>query len=151
MSAINERIKNYRTAQSLSQKEVGDACGVSRVAVTKWENGATENMKLSNLVGMVKLFKVSFDELIVGKAEPAESAHTAQEQAPAFTYRLQGIIERLAQLPENSLILDAIDLMLSAPGSAPIARKAKRDNTAKSRSTLASRLGKYDESKTSVK
>lgn len=53
---LNERIKNCRRKSGLTQEQVAEAMGVSRQAVTKWENGqsapSTENLfKLASLFG----------------------------------------------------------------------------------------------------
>lgn len=66
-NSIADRIKRLRKEAGLSQQKVADAIGVSRVAVTKWESGQTQDMKRSSLSGMAKLFKVSVEELIGGK------------------------------------------------------------------------------------
>jgi transcriptional regulator with XRE-family HTH domain len=76
MSEIGQRIKSLRENRGMSQQSVGDYCGVSRVAVTKWENGDTENMKLKNVAKMLKLFNICFDELTTGK-KSSQSAKAA--------------------------------------------------------------------------
>lgn len=67
MSDIGKRIKALREDRKLSQQAVADSCNVSRVAVTKWENGDTENMKFVNITKLLKLFQISYDELTTGK------------------------------------------------------------------------------------
>lgn len=61
---IAKRIKRYRTDRNLTQQQVADSIGVSRVAVSKWESGNTKDMKRANLLGMCKLFGVSLDDLL---------------------------------------------------------------------------------------
>ncbi len=72
MDTIATRIKKLREDRNLTQKQVADAVKVSRVAVTKWENGDTENLKLCNLLNICKLFDVSIEGLISGKDEPTQ-------------------------------------------------------------------------------
>lgn len=67
METIGQRIMRLRLNAGLVQDDVGKACGVSRVAVTKWESGETANLKISNLTALCKLFSVSYDYLIEGK------------------------------------------------------------------------------------
>ncbi|MCG9078961.1 helix-turn-helix transcriptional regulator [Laribacter hongkongensis] len=69
MDTIATRIKKLREARNLTQKQVADAVKVSRVAVTKWENGETENLKLDNLLNICKLFDIGVEGLISGKDE----------------------------------------------------------------------------------
>lgn len=64
METLGARIKRLRTAKGLSQEALGSLCEVSRVAVTKWENGDTENIKLANLKKLCTVFRISVAELI---------------------------------------------------------------------------------------
>lgn len=57
MKTMGERILNRRTELKMSQQDVADKVGVSRVAVTKWESGQTGNLKLDNLLKLCKLLK----------------------------------------------------------------------------------------------
>jgi len=69
METLDRRIKRLREAKGLSQQMVADKLGVSRVAVTKWENGMTANLKLSNLLGFCELFGISVEELVRGTTQ----------------------------------------------------------------------------------
>ena len=64
------KIKKLRTERNLTQQQVADALGISRVAVSKWESGDTKDLKRDNLVGLTKLFSVSLEELL--NAVPAK-------------------------------------------------------------------------------
>lgn len=66
VETLGERIERLRKERNLSQQQVASAAQVSRVAVTKWESGATKNLKLENLLAMCDLFGVSAEELISG-------------------------------------------------------------------------------------
>lgn len=70
MSEIGKRIKALRESRELTQQSVATECGVSRVAVTKWENGDTGNLKFSNITSLLRLFNISYDELTTGKTTP---------------------------------------------------------------------------------
>ena len=65
------KIKKLRTERKLTQQQVADALGISRVAVSKWESGDTKDLKRDNLVGLTKLFNVSLEELL--DAEPVKT------------------------------------------------------------------------------
>lgn len=41
--SLGERIKSHRRHCGLSQEKVAEAVGVSRQAVTKWENGVSHS------------------------------------------------------------------------------------------------------------
>ena len=66
MERINDRIKRLRDQAGMSQGELARVVGVTRPAVSKWENGDTENLKLSNIVKLCQIFRLSADELIGG-------------------------------------------------------------------------------------
>lgn len=66
MKTMGERILNRRTELKMSQQDVADKVGVSRVAVTKWESGQTGNLKLDNLLKLCKLLNLSIEYLILG-------------------------------------------------------------------------------------
>ena len=68
MKTIADRIKDFRLEKKLSQEALAAAVGVSRVAVTKWESGQTENLKLSNITELCRIFKTSYEFLITGTA-----------------------------------------------------------------------------------
>lgn len=61
---ISQRIKRHRKQRGLTQQQVGDAIGVSRVAVSRWESGSIKDMKRENLIGMARLFQITLDELL---------------------------------------------------------------------------------------
>lgn len=60
---LEEQIRNYRKQAGMSQEQMADKIGVSRQAITKWENG-TGIPDISNLVAIAELFQVSLDELL---------------------------------------------------------------------------------------
>ena len=56
-------IKNHRQRCQRTQEFVAESLGVSRQAVSKWENGASDP-SASNLIALAKLFKISPEELL---------------------------------------------------------------------------------------
>lgn len=70
--SLSKRIKRYRKNCGLTQQQVGDALGISRVAVSKWESGDTKDLKRANLIGISKLFGVSLNELLGHHTESTE-------------------------------------------------------------------------------
>jgi len=81
MESLDQRIKRLRESKGLSQQAVADKLGVSRVAVTKWENGMTANLKLSNLLGFCELFSISVEELVRGNSAQDESKARQEKEA----------------------------------------------------------------------
>ena len=61
--SLAEALKAQRTAHSMTQEQVAEAVGVSRQAVSKWENGTAEP-STSNLLALAKLYGVDLNELL---------------------------------------------------------------------------------------
>jgi len=61
---INEKIKELRSEGALSQEQLAELLGVSRQAVSKWENGECQP-ELDNIVRLAQVFGVSTDYLLV--------------------------------------------------------------------------------------
>ena len=60
---IAERLAARRRLAGLSQEALAEKLGVSRQAVSKWENG-TSDPSTVNLLALAKLYGVSADELL---------------------------------------------------------------------------------------
>ncbi|MBQ8935789.1 MAG: helix-turn-helix transcriptional regulator [Oscillospiraceae bacterium] len=61
--SLGEVLKEHRTNCQMTQEFVAEALGVSRQAVSKWENG-TADPSTSNLLALAKLYGISAEELI---------------------------------------------------------------------------------------
>ena len=61
--SLGEVLKEHRMRCSMTQEFVAEAMGVSRQAVSKWENG-TADPATSNLLKLAKLYGISPEELI---------------------------------------------------------------------------------------
>ena len=66
--SLGETIKDHRTRCGMTQEFVAEQLGVSRQAVSKWENG-TSDPSTANLLALAKLFGVSAAELLKNVAE----------------------------------------------------------------------------------
>lgn len=62
-TSLGEVIKSHREQCRMTQEFVADALGVSRQAVSKWENGAADP-STSNLIALAKLFHITPEELL---------------------------------------------------------------------------------------
>lgn len=70
---LGNQIYTYRTANGLSQGALAEKLGVSRQAVSKWENDSAVP-ELEKLQAASQLFGVSLDELVTGEAGPSAAA-----------------------------------------------------------------------------
>ena len=73
---LYERLQELRRARGFSQEELADRLGVSRQAVSKWENGQGKP-ELDNVVRLAEIYGVTTDYLLAGKAAPPAPGETA--------------------------------------------------------------------------
>jgi transcriptional regulator with XRE-family HTH domain len=89
--SIGSRLVQLRNKYKLTQSQLGELCGVSKAAVSAWENGvATPEIK--KLLIIHSLFAFSFDWLIAGegqmeRTEPA--ANTSERRSMSRRNALQ--------------------------------------------------------------
>lgn len=63
--SLSEMLRENRTRCKMTQEFVAESIGVSRQAVSKWENGTSEP-NTSNLVALAKLYGISAEDLLKG-------------------------------------------------------------------------------------
>ena len=73
--SLSEMLKENRTRCKMTQEFVAETIGVSRQAVSKWENGTSEP-NTSNLMALARLYGIPAEDLLKG----VESALEAQEE-----------------------------------------------------------------------
>ena len=61
--SLGEVLKDHRIQNHMTQEFVAEHLGVSRQAVSKWENG-TSDPSTSNLLALAKLYGISPEELL---------------------------------------------------------------------------------------
>jgi len=61
--SLGEALKQHRERCKMTQEFVAEHLGVSRQAVSKWENGASDP-STSNLLALAKLYGTSAEELL---------------------------------------------------------------------------------------
>ena len=60
---IADRIQYLRKQKGYSQEELADKVGVSRQAVSKWENGSSDP-STTNLIALANLFDITPEEML---------------------------------------------------------------------------------------
>lgn len=68
---ISERLKAARQNKGMTQEQVAEKIMVSRVTVSKWENGKTLP-DLQSVIGLSNLYQISLDELLKGDPKMEE-------------------------------------------------------------------------------
>lgn len=67
---LGQRIQQHRKAKQLSQEALGEAMGVSRQAISKWESDATIP-ELDKLIALSRLFDIPVGQLLGTEEAPA--------------------------------------------------------------------------------
>jgi transcriptional regulator with XRE-family HTH domain len=55
MLLLAQRVKEYRLAARLSQKEMAEKSGVSQAAISHFEQGVSPNMTINNLISLLRV------------------------------------------------------------------------------------------------
>lgn len=102
---LGQRIQELRKKRGMSQESLGDALGVSRQAVSKWEgdNGIPE---LDTLIAMSRLFEVTVGQLL-GVEDPIEKKDVPKDDTDED--KIEAVLRRYVeqtnqQKPEDSWI-----------------------------------------------
>jgi transcriptional regulator with XRE-family HTH domain len=66
METMGDRIKLLRQARNLTQEQVAKACGITKSAVSQWENGLTSSIKLPTVLALVDVLRTDLAYLVYG-------------------------------------------------------------------------------------
>lgn len=66
METVGDRIRQQREAKLLSQQQLADLLGVTKAAVSHWENGRTLNVKNLTFFRLVEILGCSQEYLLRG-------------------------------------------------------------------------------------
>lgn len=90
---IGELIHNRRIELGLTLEEVGDAVGVSKSTVKKWEDGFISNMRRDKIAALAKVLRINPVSLINGELVLLNQSNdfylTDHEKEVIIAYRQQ--------------------------------------------------------------
>lgn len=66
METMGDRIRQLREARGLTQLQLGTLVGVTKSAVSQWEDGSTKNLKLETFLRTVEALQTDAEYLIWG-------------------------------------------------------------------------------------
>lgn len=121
---MNTRIKELRTALHLTLEGFGDRIGVTRAAVSKWENG-DRGIADSMVVSICREFGVSEQWLRTGEGEMFEQTRETVLDRLAAEYSLDkeqvSVIENFLDLSpqERTLFLTQMRKVFGGPAAKP--------------------------------
>jgi transcriptional regulator with XRE-family HTH domain len=92
---FGQMIHDRRIEQGLTLEEVGEACGVGKSTVRKWETGMIQNMRRNKIVLLAKVLKMDPVDLVTEQATtvipfdglPALDSITTEERMLVQAYR----------------------------------------------------------------
>ena len=93
---LGQRIQELRKQRGMSQEALGDALGVSRQAVSKWEgdNGIPE---LDTLIAMSRLFEVTVGQLLGVEEATEKKCETANEPEEDKEDHVEAVLRRYVE------------------------------------------------------
>jgi DNA-binding XRE family transcriptional regulator len=103
METFGQRIRKYRKSLGLTQEDLAGRINLTREAISKWESGASENIKLDNLMALCKVFSLSAEELITGK-KPKDAADPGGGIHPLSDIK-RTLMEHINKLDDGKLTL----------------------------------------------
>jgi transcriptional regulator with XRE-family HTH domain len=66
METMGDRIRQLRKARNLTQEEFAKSVGVTKSAVSQWEDGSTKNLKLDTFLRVLETLGTDAECLIFG-------------------------------------------------------------------------------------
>ena len=93
--SVGERIISLRAASSLSQGQLAERMGVSRQAVSKWENDLS-CPDITLLPQLARLFDVTTDELLGNTGHPETTLLPKEERKPIKDMILRVVVNSKA-------------------------------------------------------
>lgn len=93
---LGQRIQELRKQRGMSQEALGDALGVSRQAVSKWEgdNGIPE---LDTLIAMSRLFEVTVGQLLGVEEATEQKCETANDPEEDKEDHVEAVLRRYVE------------------------------------------------------
>lgn len=146
---MNTRIKELRTALHLTLEGFGDRIGVTRAAVSKWENG-DRGIADSMVVSICREFGVSEQWLRTGEGEMFEQTRETVLDRLAAEYSLDkeqvSVIENFLDLSpqERTLFLAQMRKVFGGPAAQPPRRVDVSDDVAAAVVNVQDEVARYN-------
>lgn len=67
METMGDRLKRLRVARGLTQPEFAKLVGVTKSAISQWEDGSTKNLKLEVLARVLDILNTDLQYLVWGE------------------------------------------------------------------------------------
>lgn len=107
---LGQRIRRYRIAAGYKQADLARHVGVSRVSVTKWENGTITNIHYEHRIKLAKALNVTLEELD-GSATPSAAPQDLKAQQTPGAYAPAALPPLIQRIAEDLMQLDPEKLL----------------------------------------
>ena len=108
---MGQKIKYLREQHNLTLEQVGDAVGVGKSTVRKWENGIIANMRRDKIAGLAKALHTTPAYLMGWEESPSADIPTPPPSLPL--QRLTQAMDQLNDEGQTKLVDYADDLVSS--------------------------------------
>ena len=108
---MGQKIKYLREQHNLTLEQVGDAVGVGKSTVRKWENGIIANMRRDKIAGLAKALHTTPAYLMGWEESPSITPPTPPPSLPL--QRLTQAMDQLNDEGQTKLVDYADDLVSS--------------------------------------
>lgn len=109
MDSTAERIKALRSALGLTLEQVGDAVGVNKATVLRWESGEIESAKASKIMKLARVLHTTPEFIVFGEDNKDQYvALTKEERKLLADYKRAKASNNRAVLA----LVEAIDRLL---------------------------------------
>ena len=106
MCEIANKIKTRRIELGLTLEEVGQAVGVGRSTVQRWESGLIKNMGRDKIAALAKVLQMSAVELVPAPDLPWEQVAEKAELYDSISGEDHDRLEALHQNPRLGMLFD---------------------------------------------
>jgi len=104
MSLVAQRLREFRAAVGLTQREVASLCGLGKRTVIYWEMGERE-IKCTKLVPLSEEYDLDFNWLILGKGSMFnEAVDPAVEATDSMSSEMEESVDEVVQPVEHQWV-----------------------------------------------
>ena len=98
---LGARIKAAREDMGWTQADLGKAVGVSKSAVSQWEKGSVQNLKLGNLFRAAEVLHQDIRMLVFGDVKAGSGVADGAPPYAAIAPQRLALLQAYGQLPKN--------------------------------------------------
>lgn len=113
-----EKLKKLRLEHQLTLEQVGDAVGVGKSTVRKWENGIIANMKRDKIASLAKVLHTTPAYIMGWTDNPTSEEKPAAESGSELSPKARRAMELIQGLDDDDLdmVLEIVRSILARRG-----------------------------------